>query len=68
MQALLILTTVGILIGSWVAGAILSMIYYGLIIMNPAIFLFAGCVLCCIISLATGILGYCGNHRRSSSA
>ena len=55
MQALLILMTVGLLIGSWVAGGVIpSMIYYGLIIMNPAIFLFAGCVLCSIISLATG--------------
>jgi NhaC family Na+:H+ antiporter len=55
MQALLILMTVGLLIGSWVAGGVIpSMIYYGLIIMNPAVFLFAGCVLCSIISLATG--------------
>jgi NhaC family Na+:H+ antiporter len=55
MQALLILMTVGLLIGSWVAGGVIpSMIYYGLIIMNPAVFLFAGCLLCSIISLATG--------------
>jgi NhaC family Na+:H+ antiporter len=30
------------------------MIYYGLKILNPTIFLFAACVVCCIVSLATG--------------
>jgi NhaC family Na+:H+ antiporter len=55
MQAILILMTVGVLTGAWLAGGVIpSMIYYGLIIMNPGIFLFAGCLLCCIVSLATG--------------
>lgn len=55
MQAMLILMTVGILIGGWIAsGVVPAMIYYGLMILKPSIFLFAGCLLCCIVSLATG--------------
>jgi NhaC family Na+:H+ antiporter len=55
MQAILILMIVGALIGSWLAGGVIpTMIYYGLMILNPGIFLFAGCILCCIVSLATG--------------
>lgn len=55
MQAILILMTVGLLIGSWIAGGVVpTMIYYGLMILNPSIFLVAGCLLCCIVSLATG--------------
>lgn len=55
MQAILILLTVGILIGTWVAGGVIpAMIYYGLMIMSPAIFLVAACLICCIISVATG--------------
>src|SRR5665648_779807 len=55
MQAMLILMTVGLLIGSWIAGGVVpAMIYYGLMILNPSIFLFAGCIICCIVSLATG--------------
>jgi NhaC family Na+:H+ antiporter len=30
------------------------MIYYGLKILNPTIFLFAACIVCCIVSIATG--------------
>src|SRR6478609_3799249 len=30
------------------------MIYYGLKILNPTIFLFAACIVCCVVSLATG--------------
>ncbi len=55
MQACLILMTVGMLIGAWIAGGIVpAMIYYGLMILSPSVFLFAGCLLCCIVSLATG--------------
>lgn len=55
MQAILILLTVGLLIGSWIAGGVVpTMIYYGLMVLSPGVFLFAGCVLCCIVSLATG--------------
>jgi len=55
MQALLILLTVGMLIGTWIAGGIIqTMIYYGLMILNPNIFLVAACLICCIVSLSTG--------------
>lgn len=55
MQADLILLTVGILVSVWKAGGIIpSMIYYGLNIINPAIFLVTACLLCSFISLVIG--------------
>ena len=55
MQAMLILLTVGSLIGAWIsAGVVPAMIYYGLMILKPSIFLMASCILCGIISLSTG--------------
>jgi NhaC family Na+:H+ antiporter len=55
MQAILILFTVGILIGTWIAGGIVpALIYYGLMILSPGIFLVAACLICCIVSLSTG--------------
>lgn len=54
-NAILILLFVGALAGSWlVSGIIPAMIYYGLQILNPSIFLPATIVICAIISLATG--------------
>lgn len=53
--ALLILLMVGALSGTWlVSGIIPSMIYYGLQILNPTIFLAACVIICSIISVATG--------------
>ena len=53
--AIIILLLVGALAGSWlVSGIIPAMIYYGLQILHPSIFLPATVVICCIISLATG--------------
>ncbi|MBL4888006.1 MAG: Na+/H+ antiporter NhaC [Flavobacteriaceae bacterium] len=53
--ALLILLFVGSLAGTWlISGIIPSMIYYGLQILNPSIFLPACVVICSIISIATG--------------
>ncbi len=55
MQACLILMVVGMMIGAWISGGVVpAMIYYGLMILKPSIFLVAGCLLCCIVSLATG--------------
>jgi len=55
MQALIILLTVGILIGTWIAGGVIqAMIYYGLMILNPSIFLPAVCIICSIVSISTG--------------
>ncbi len=53
--ALLILLMVGALAGTWlISGIIPAMIYYGLQILNPTIFLGACVVICAIISIATG--------------
>jgi len=53
--ALLILLMVGALAGTWlVSGIIPTMIYYGLQILNPTIFLAACVVICAVISIATG--------------
>jgi len=53
--ALLILLMVGSLAGTWlISGIIPAMIYYGLQILNPTIFLAACVVICAIISVATG--------------
>ena len=53
--ALLILLFVGALAGTWlISGIIPAMIYYGLQILHPNIFLPACIVICAIISLATG--------------
>lgn len=55
LKAILILMVVGIMIGTWIAsGVVPYMIYYGLEILSPGVFLFATCVICCVVSLATG--------------
>ncbi|MFT6810820.1 MAG: NhaC family Na+:H+ antiporter [Saprospiraceae bacterium] len=54
-SALLILLMVGSLSGTWlISGVIPTMIYYGLQILNPTIFLPATVIICAIISIATG--------------
>src|SRR5690606_489031 len=53
--AILILLMVGALSGTWlVSGIIPTMIYYGLQVLNPTIFLPACVVICAVISVATG--------------
>ena len=53
--ALLILLLVGSLAGTWlISGVIPTMIYYGLQILSPKIFLAACVIICSIISVATG--------------
>ncbi|WP_340065796.1 Na+/H+ antiporter NhaC [Ascidiimonas aurantiaca] len=53
--AILILLMVGALAGTWlVSGIIPAMIYYGLQILNPSVFLAASVIICAIISIATG--------------
>lgn len=55
MTAILILLLIGSLAGTWLLGGIVpAMIYYGLQILNPTIFLVAACVVSAIVSLATG--------------
>lgn len=53
--ALLILLLVGSLAGTWlISGIIPTMIYYGMQILSPSIFLVSTVVICAIISIATG--------------
>ncbi|MEW9122680.1 MAG: Na+/H+ antiporter NhaC [Thermotaleaceae bacterium] len=55
MQAILILMIIGSIIGTWIlAGIVPTMIYYGLRILSPGIFLVASTLICSIVSLATG--------------
>lgn len=55
MQAVLILMVVGTLIGTWIlSGTVPAMIYWGLDILSPGIFLVATTLICAIVSLATG--------------
>lgn len=55
MQACLILMVVGMLIAAWVrSGVVPLLIVYGLDIISPSIFLVTACVVCCVVSLATG--------------
>ncbi|MGV6844826.1 MAG: Na+/H+ antiporter NhaC family protein [Lutibacter sp.] len=54
-SAILILLMVGALAGTWlISGVIPSMIYYGLKLLNPTIFLAASLIICAIVSTATG--------------
>ena len=53
--ALIILLLIGSLAGTWLlSGIVPAMIYYGLQILSPKIFLLATCIICAIVSLATG--------------
>ena len=53
--AIIFLLLIGALTGTWlISGIVPAMIYYGLKILNPEIFLFASCIICAIVSLASG--------------
>ncbi len=55
IQAILILLIVGTLIGTWIlSGVVPSMIYWGLNILSPSIFLVATLLICSIVSVSTG--------------
>lgn len=55
MPSILILMLIGSLAGTWlISGIVPAMIYYGLRVLNPTIFLFAACAICAIVSVATG--------------
>ncbi len=55
MPAILIMLSVGVLIGSWIAsGTIPMIIYYGLKLISPKFFLVTACFVCSLTSLATG--------------
>ena len=55
LQAIVILAIVGILIGVWIlSGVVPTLVFYGLKILHPSIFLPATLIICSITSLATG--------------
>lgn len=55
MESILILLAIGALAGTWLlSGIVPTLIYYGLQILNPTIFLFAACIISAVVSLATG--------------
>lgn len=55
MSSILILFLIGALAGTWLlSGIVPAMIYYGLLVLSPTIFLFAACIISGIVSVATG--------------
>ncbi|MEA3450635.1 MAG: Na+/H+ antiporter NhaC [Bacteroidota bacterium] len=55
MPSILILLMIGALSGTWlISGVVPALIYYGLDILFPSIFLFAAVVISSVVSLATG--------------
>ncbi|WP_353097717.1 Na+/H+ antiporter NhaC [Tissierella praeacuta] len=55
MQANFIILIVGMLVGAWIAGGIVpGLIYYGLELFTPNMFLFLLPIICSVISVSTG--------------
>ena len=55
MPSILILFLIGSLAGTWMlSGVVPALIYYGLELINPTIFLFSAVIISAIVSLATG--------------
>ena len=55
MPAVMILFSVGSLIGAWMlSGTVPTMIYYGMLLLDPAVFYAAACLLCAIVALSIG--------------
>ncbi len=53
--AVSVLILVGMIVGTWIAsGTVPTLIYYGLSLLSPQLFLAAGMILCSIVSLALG--------------
>ncbi|HUT07573.1 MAG TPA: Na+/H+ antiporter NhaC, partial [Candidatus Latescibacteria bacterium] len=52
MPAILIMLSVGILVGSWMAGGTIPMvIYYGLKLISPKFFLATACLVCSVVAV-----------------
>lgn len=55
LGAVLILFSVGALIGTWIlSGTVPTMIYYGLKVLDPSWFYAAACVMCAVVSMSIG--------------
>jgi len=54
-SAILILLMVGALSGTWLLGGVIpAMVYYGIQVLNPSVFLVACVIICSLISISTG--------------
>lgn len=61
LEAVLILMLIGMLVGSWIAcGTVPTMIYYGLMIVSPKIFLPATMLISLLVAVAIGSWGTVG--------
>ena len=55
LPAIVIIIVVGMIIASWIGGGVIAtMIYYGLQIITPSLFLMTICLICGIVALAIG--------------
>ncbi len=55
IKPIMILFSVGLLIGSWIlSGTVPTMIYYSLLMLGPSIFYAASCIICGLIALSIG--------------
>jgi len=55
LPSIAILMTVGMIVGVWIAsGTVPVLIFYGLKVLNPEIFLAAGMLLCAVVSVSLG--------------
>ena len=55
LPAILIIITIGMIIGAWIGGGIIAtMIYYGLKMITPSLFLASICAICAVVTLAIG--------------
>ena len=53
--AVIILFLIGAISGSWMlSGVVPTMIYYGMKVITPSLFLFMACLICALVSLITG--------------
>ncbi|MDO5103784.1 MAG: Na+/H+ antiporter NhaC [Lautropia sp.] len=55
LPAILVIILIGLTIGAWIGGGIVAtMVYYGLDILSPSLFLFTVCLICALVTLAVG--------------
>ncbi|SJZ68862.1 Na+/H+ antiporter NhaC [Selenihalanaerobacter shriftii] len=55
MGSIVILAIIGILIGSWIlSGTVPTMVYYGMQLLSPKIFLVATVLICSVVAIASG--------------
>ncbi len=55
MEAVIILLIVGALIGLWIlSGVVPAMVYYGIQMIGPSVFLLVACLVCSVVSVSIG--------------